>query len=107
MSRSEFRWNKKRKHYAYLFKDKGNLVFSIVITTKPYRLVHGKAKANVRLLKHPNQRSNKMAFLIPYVYVDEMISFFEKVYKWQFDRNDKRKVKRIKKRLSSYKKSQL
>ena len=107
MSRSEFRWNKKRKHYAYLFKDKGNFVFSIVITTKPYRLVHGKAKANVRLLKHPNPRSNKIAFLIPYVYVDDLVSFFEKVYKWQFDRNDKRKVKRIKKRLQTYKKSQL
>ena len=99
MSRSEFRWNKKRKHYAYLFKDCGKQVFSIVISTKPYRMMHGKAKANIKLVRHPNPNCLKTAYLIPYVYVDELLSFFDKVYRWNFDKNDKRKVKRIKRRL--------
>ena len=96
MSRSEFRWNKKRKHYAYLFKDKGKYVLNIVITTKPFRLVHGKEKSNIMLVRHPNPKCNKSAYVIPFVYVDDFISFFEKVYKWDFDVNDKRKIKKIK-----------
>ena len=107
MSKSEFRWNKKRKHYAYLFKNKGKIVLNIVVTTKPFRLVHGRAKMNVKLYNHPNPNSHKEAYLIPYVFLDELVSFYEKVYKWNFDINDKRKVKRIKRRFHLKKKSQL
>ena len=31
MSRSEFRWNKKRKHYSYLFKDVGQQKMNLLI----------------------------------------------------------------------------
>ena len=35
MSRNEFRWNKKRKHYAYLHKDIGTKRINILISSKP------------------------------------------------------------------------
>ena len=107
MSRSEFRWNKKRKHYAYLFKDEGKLVLNIIITTKPVRLVHGKTKANIKLYKHPNPNCAKDAYIIPYVFLDDFLSFYTKIYNWDFNVNDKRKIKRIKRRFKSHKKSQL
>ena len=34
MSLSEFRWNKRRKHYAYLFKKVGTKRFNILISSK-------------------------------------------------------------------------
>ena len=107
MALSEFRWNKRRKHYSYLFKAVGNLRLSIALTTKPYRIVHRKEKSNIMLFKHPNPRSKKKAYIIPFVYFDNSESFYEKVYEWNFDINDKRIIKRIKKRLRINKKSQL
>lgn len=99
MARSEFRWNKKRRHFVYIFKDIGDLRLNIIITTKPVRIVHSKTKANVRLYKHPNPNSKKTAYIIPYIYIDHLTCFFEKRYRWKFDINDKRKIKRIKKTL--------
>ena len=107
MSLSEFRWNKKRKHYAYLFKNRKGLVFDLIITTKPYRLVHGKIKTNFKLFRHPNPLSNKTAYVIPFIYIDTLLSFYEKVYKWSFNANDIRKIKRLKRLLKRKKKSQL
>ena len=107
MSRSEFRWNKKRRHYAYLFKEKRGLVLNLIITTKPYRFVQGRIKTNVKLYKHPNPCSDKVAYVIPFVYFDTLVSFYEKVYKWSFNINDKRKIKRIKRVFKKIKKSQL
>ena len=107
MSISEFRWNKKRKHYAYLFRNKGKLALNIIITTKPVRLVHGKAKSNIKLYKHPNPNCIKEAYVVPYVFLDNLLSFYNKLYKWNFDINDKRKIKRIKRHLFRHKKSQL
>ena len=98
MSRSEFRYNKRRKHYAYLFKDVGSRRKNIVLTSKPVRYFHNKARNNVKLYKHPNPNSSKQAYLIPIVYNDESSSFEEKKLNWRFDPNDKRKVKRIKKK---------
>ena len=98
MSRSEFRWNKKRKHYAYLFKDKGNVRLNIVFSTKPNRIVHGKTRLNIRLFKHPNPNNTTTIFVVPFIYKDYISSFGEKVYCWCFDKNDKRTIKRLKKR---------
>ena len=98
MSRSEFRYNKKRKHYAYLFKDLQDYRKNILITTKPIMKIHGKNKRNVKLYKHPNPNLIKDVFIIPYVYIDDKNVFYPKVLNWQFDKNDKRKVKRIKKK---------
>ena len=97
MARSEFRYNKKRKHYAYLFKDVGSRRKNIVFTTKPYRKEHNKLKNNVRFYKHPNSNSDKPVYAIPIVYNDDESSFGSKKLNWKFHPNDKRKIKRIKK----------
>lgn len=98
MSRSEFRWNKKRKHYAYLHKDKGSKRLNILISTKPFVLRKGKIHfKNVPLFRHPNPNYKGKFYLVPRNYIDEADCFEIKIYtKWSFDRNDKRKVKRIK-----------
>ena len=44
MSLSEFRFNKKRKHYAYLFKQIGLFRKNILFTSKPIRIWKGKTK---------------------------------------------------------------
>ena len=98
MSRSEFRYNKKRKHYAYLFKDVGFRRKNIVLTSKEFRVYRKKIKRNIRLYKHPNPNSLKVVYVIPYVYIDSLSSFDNKNLNWKFHPNDKRKIKRIKKR---------
>lgn len=102
MSRSEFRFNKKRKHYAYLFKDTKSKTKNILITSKPViiRFKKGRQiiKNNIPLFRHPNPNKSGQFYLIARVYVDEIYSFDEHKYKsWVFDKNDKRKVKRLKK----------
>ena len=110
MSRSEFRWNKKRKHYAYLHKDIGDLRRNILITSSPkvFKRKNGKIRVvfnNVKLFSHPNpnmkirsDNNSKEFYLIPKNYLDNISSFDSHIYEdWSFDVNDKRKVKRIKK----------
>ena len=98
MSRSEFRWNKKRKHYAYLHRRIGTRCFNILITSKPNMLRNGKIEIkNTSLYKHPNPKKEGKYYLVPRNYFDELSSFDNKVYAWKWDVNDKRKVKRIKK----------
>ena len=75
MSRSEFRWNKKRKHYAYLFKDKGKLVLNILITSKPYVLKRKNSKVrivakNIKLVRHPNKVKVGIYYVIPKKYLE-------------------------------------
>ena len=103
MAISEFRFNKKRKHYAYLFKIMGTKIKNILISSKPTRIVVGKAKKNIKLFRHPNPKSMVTIYLIPYVYFDSMDSFGDKLYPWKFDKNDKRVVKRLKKRKIKHK----
>ena len=103
MSRSEFRYNKKRKHYAYLFKDLGSKRLNILITSKPEMILKRNKKKiiifkNISLHHHPNPAKNGKYYLIPKEYVDELTCFAEKALMWNWDRNDKRKVKRIKKK---------
>ena len=103
MALSEFRWNKKRKHYAYLFKKIGSKCMNILISTKPYVYRKGKvAIINVPLFKHPSPNKNGQFYLVPRRYLDDYTCLKEKVYEnWEFDNNDKRKVKRIKKNKKS------
>ena len=103
MSRSEFRYNKKRKHYAYLFKDLGSKRMNILISTKPMMVdKHHKQRRivfNIPLYHHPNPDREGCYYLIPVTYIDEEKAFEEKVYLyWSFTKHDKRKVKRLKKR---------
>ena len=99
MSCSEFRWNKKRKHYVYLHADDGFKRLNILITSKPFVLRKGNVvMVNVPLYRHPNPNKEGQFYFIPRNYADNCDSFDEKEYKdWVFDKNDKRKVKRIKK----------
>ena len=98
MSLSEFRYSKRRHHYVYIFKAVGAFRKCIVFSTKPTRKHHGKIKDNIRLSKHPNKRSRKVVYVIPRICTDSCDSFDSKRLKWSFDKNDKRIIKRIKKR---------
>ena len=98
MARSEFRYNKKRKHYSYLFKDVGTYRKNLLLTSKSTRRFHQKNKKNVKLYKHPNDKSSKDVYVIPIIYSDYINSFDSKILKWKFDKNDKRKIKRLKKK---------
>ena len=102
MSRSEFRWNKKRRHYAYLHKDKGSQRVNILISSKPYviKRKNGKIKIaldNVKLVHHPNLNKEGVFYVIPKNYIDNINSFDKNIYQWRWNNNDKRKIKRIKK----------
>ena len=99
MSRSEFRWNKKRKHYAYLHKDIGNLRKNILITSKPAILnkTGKKLVNNIPLKHHPNPDKKGQVYVVRRNYVDDCSSFDEKIYDWNWHKDDKRKIKRIKK----------
>ena len=112
MARSEFRWNKKRKHYAYLFKDDGCKCKNILISSKPV-MIEKKNRSkkrvtpNIPLFHHPNHKKEGRFYIIPIIYCDYFSSFDDKRYNgWCFDKNDKRMIKRLKKRIR-YKKSQL
>ena len=97
MARSEFRYNRKRKHYSYLFKDVGFGRKNIVLTSKPYRKEHKKLKKNIKLYKNPNPNKDSDSYMIPIVYLDSIDAFDKRKLKWSFHSHDKRKVKRLKK----------
>ena len=101
MSRSEFRWNKKRKHYSYIFKDKETKRKCILITSKKYVIKHKNKRIkiifiNVLLYHHPNSKKEGTYYVIPKIYEDDISSFDEKLLDWKWNNNDKRKIKRIK-----------
>ena len=106
MSKDEFRWNKKRKHYAYLFKKLGDYRINILLTTDPIFRNKKKGKLvirkNICLFKQTNPLyfNNKVkCYIINHKpYIDNKNSFFPKAYyKWKWDKNDKRIIKRFKK----------
>ena len=102
MSISQFKYNKRRKHYSYSHRKRGSKEENILITSKPYVKKHknGKDKIvlrNVPLYHHPNPNKEGQFYVIPRNYVDDITDFAPKVYKWNWHRNDKRKIKRIKK----------
>ncbi len=97
MSRSEFRYNKKRKHYAYLHKDIGSKRKNVLISSKPIvsNKCGSKVKKNIPLYHHPNANKEGQFYVVPRNYLDESSSFDSKVYNWKWSKNDKRKIKRI------------
>ena len=96
MSISEFRFNKKRKHYAYVFKILGQYRKNILFTTKPTRIWKGKVKRNIKLFHHPNAKSDKTIYVVPIIYADCSNCFYPVLLKWSFHKNDKRIIKRLK-----------
>ena len=108
MSRSEFRWTKRRKHYAYLFKDVGKYRKNILISSKPIMIRKKRRKSkcylNVLLFHHPNPLKCGIFYIVPIVYLDHIDAFDSKIYvTWSFNRNDKRKIKRLKTKKSATK----
>lgn len=101
MSTSEFRYNKKRKHYAYIFKSAGFFRKNLLLSTKHIRIWKGKKKKNIKLFKHPNPNSKITVYVIPIIYVDRSECFYPNVLKWYFDKNDKRVIKRLKKKRNN------
>ena len=106
MSRSEFKWNKKRKHYAYLFKDIGDKRKNLLLHSDPSKKKDWNQqkqkefeKTHVKLHRHPNPNKSKSEkfYVETRQYLDEKNSFDGRTYKWNWDKNDKRKIKRIKK----------
>ena len=102
MALSEFRYNKKRKHFSYVFDKNGTKRKNIVLSTKPEKIEKrkkGKKKIykNIPLYKNPNPSRTDDSYLINKVYIDEETSFGNVKPNWNFDINDKRKVKRLKK----------
>lgn len=106
MSRSEFRWNKKRKHYAYLFKDLGDYRKNILLHSENSSfksIKNNKQKEFIRnhtiLYRHPNpnKRLEEKYYVENRIYIDHKSSFDERIYSWNWHPNDKRKIKRIKK----------
>ena len=95
MALSEFRYNRRRKHYAYLFKSVGPFRKCIIFSTKPTRNWREKIKNNYRLSKHPNPNCAKAVYVIPKIYIDHISSFYTNSLNWNFDKNDKRIIKRI------------
>ena len=93
MSISEFRFNKRRKHPSYVFKEKNNKYHCILITHSNKT----RNKKNVLLYKNPQNGKNENAYLIPKVYKDDKSCYGKKLYNYSFHKYDKRKVKRIKK----------
>ena len=106
MSRSEFRWNKKRKHYAYLFKDIGEYRVNILISTDIVLIDKKNRKPitikNIRLREHPNpneKNDGKIYYVVNHKpYFDHKDSFAPHIYNnWSWSKQDKRMVKRFKK----------
>lgn len=93
MAKSEFRFNRRRKHPSYVFKEKNNKYHSILITHAPKT----RNKNNIKLYKNPKPNDNSQAYLVLKVYKDDIKSYNKPYNNWKFHTYDKRNVKRIKK----------
>lgn len=91
MAKSEFRWNKKRKHYAYLFKDLGDYRKNLLIHSDPSKKEGWNKnkfrefdKKYTRLFRHPNPNKsvNEKYYIENRVYVDHQKSFHSRIYPW-------------------------
>lgn len=102
MSLSEFRYNKKRKHFSYIFGRKGNIRKNLLLTSKSSQRVkkkNGRYKENknVKLYQNPNPNKITDSFVIPKVYYDSELSFGNVKNNWKFHPYDRLKIKKIKK----------
>ena len=106
VSRSDFKYNKKRRHYAYLFKDLGVLRKNLLLHSDPLKKKNwSKAqqsdflKRHTKLFKHPNPNKGDSGiyYVENRIYIDEEKCFDKRIYKWSWNVNDKRKIKRLKK----------
>ncbi len=96
----EFRYNKRRKHYSYIYKFNGDYRQNLLLSTKPVEKINKNGKIrvikNVKLYKHPNYKSDKSVYVMPRRYIDHK-SNFDRSLPWAFHTFDKRQIKRLKK----------
>lgn len=102
MALSEFRYNKKRKHYSYIYGQNGNLRKNLLLSSKSiikvkkkngrYRIIN-----NIKLQRHPNPNCHKDEYVMNRRYLDHKDDFGHIKSNWSFDTNDRRIIKRLKK----------
>lgn len=103
---NEFRYNKKRKHYAYIIKICGEYRVNIPLSTKSTYIDKKNKKVklvrNIKISCHPNPNKNiksECYYIVNHKpYLDHFSCFSSQVYVgWKWNKNDKRIVKRFKK----------
>ena len=84
MAKSEFRYNKKRKHYSYIFKQRDDKYKNILLSTKPIvKEKHNrkiKMKKNIKLFHHPDINNQNNTYLINKVYEDYIDKYCESYF---------------------------
>ncbi len=96
MAISIFRYNRRRRHPAYIFKNKNGMYYYISLTHAP----SWRNYINHKLYKNPNPNDPENSYVIQRVFSDSYRSFGRTYRNWRFDRNDKRMIKRIKKSMA-------
>ena len=100
MAISEFRYNKRRQHYSYIYGRKNNQLKNLLLSSKSYRKVkkrNGRYKIvnNVQLQRHPNPNCKEKEYVMTKKSLDYPYDFGRKLSNWSFDVNYKRKIKRL------------
>ncbi len=94
MAISEFRFNKKRKHPAYVFKKKNGKYHSLTITHSS----KFNNRKNTKLYKNPSPKDTSDAYVIKKIAKDDISSYSKRPLKdWSFHTYDRRNIKRLKK----------
>ncbi len=94
MAISEFRFNKKRKHPAYVFKQKDGKYHSLTITHSKKH----KKKNTQKLYKNPSPKDTSDAYVVKKVVKDDISAYGKKPLKnWGFHTYDRRNIKKLKK----------
>ena len=98
--REEFRYNKRRGHYSYIYDEDGDNRKNLLLSTKPTRKTKSGGKEysakNIKLDKHPNPNSNKDVWVMTRRFVDNKKAFSKNAYKnWKFTKSDKMKIDKI------------
>ena len=97
--RTEFRYNRRRKHYSYIYKQKGDYRYNLLMSSNEY--IRRKNKIigrNVPLYKHPNpNKPNEKSYIMTRRYVDHKNDFGPVKKNWFFHIFDRLKIKKIKK----------
>ncbi len=94
MAISEFRFNKRKKHPAYVFKKKKDKYYSLTITHSPKT----RNRKNIKLYENPSPEDKRAAYVVKKVAKDNVKSYDKKPLPgWKFHTYDRRNIKRLKK----------
>ena len=100
--KAHFRFNNKRKHHAYVIRERNGIYDNVLLSSKEY----DKGRRNIPLIKNPNPKSAASSFIIDKIYSDEIFFFDKKEHKdWSFHPLDLEKIKRFRPHEDSCKSS--